>query len=171
MKHSFQKIGAELFECNPFEKIGKDTFAITAQKGEQVNAMTAAWGGLGVMWGKNVVYVVVRDSRYTKEFMDAADGFSMTFFDKQDKNKMTLKYLGTVSGRQEDKIANANLIIDYEDQVPYIDDGNLVFICKKLYEMPMPAEGFIDESLDERWYADKDYHNLYVAEIQTILAR
>lgn len=171
MKHSFQPMDLNFFECNPFEKIGTDTFAITATKDGKVNTMTAAWGGLGVMWGKKVAYIVVRDSRYTKEFLDASDRFSMTFFDKQDKNKMILKYIGTVSGRQEDKIKNANLTIDYENGTPYIDEGNLIFICKNLYRAPMPASDFLDAAIDEKWYSNKDYHNLYIAEIETMLAR
>ena len=88
--HSFQEITSDVMEINPFKVIGQDWFLLTAEKDGKVNTMTAAWGGLGVMWGKNVAYVVVRDSRYTKEFIDGAERFSMTFLDE--KYKSAMKY-------------------------------------------------------------------------------
>lgn len=41
--------------------------------------MTVSWGGVGVLWGKNVVFIFIRDSRYTKEFLDNGDLFSFVF--------------------------------------------------------------------------------------------
>lgn len=167
--HSFQEISSDLMEINPFKAIGQDWFLLTAEKDGKVNTMTASWGGLGVMWGKNVAYVVVRDSRYTKEFMDGAERFSMTFLDEN--YRAAMKYLGAVSGRDEDKIHNARLHVDYDHDVPFIDEGNMVFICKKMFLAPMKPESFIDSTLDEQWYSTKDYHNLYIAEIEHFLAR
>ena len=99
--HQFQPYPANLFETNPFTKIGSDWMLITAGDKEKANTMTASWGGFGVLWGKNVAYIFVRESRYTKEFLDKKDTFSLTFFEG---HKMDLKYLGAVSGRNEDKI-------------------------------------------------------------------
>lgn len=170
MQHSFQPIGAELLEFNPFTKIGKDWMLITAGDENKANTMTASWGGVGVLWGKNVVYIFVRESRYTKEFIDNGDSFSLTFFDKN-FSKSGLKYLGAVSGRDEDKIQNAHMTLDYYDNVPYIDEGNVVFICKKLSETKIEKEQFIDSEIDEKWYKDGNYHTMYVGEITQILAR
>ena len=170
--HAFQSLNLKEVDINPFNLIGTDWFALTAEKDGKVNTMTAGWGGFGVMWGKNVVYVVVRDSRYTKEFMDAADTFSLTFFDTSIKrNQSILKYLGTKSGRDEDKITEANLTVNYCNDTPYIDEGRSVYICKKMFQAPMPAEQFIDTEIDNKWYANNDYHNLYIAEITDFLAR
>ena len=169
-KHVFQPIPLELYEANPFEKIGKEWFAITVKDGEKVNAMTASWGGLGVMWGKNVAFVVVRESRYTHEFLEKADRFSMTFFDMP-HYKSTLNYLGKMSGRIEDKIANARLHVDYDGDTPYIDEGKEIFICRKLCNMPMDAEHYLNAEDLKKWYADKDYHTLYIAEIEKIMCR
>ena len=170
MQHSFQPIDAELLEFNPFTKIGKEWMLITAGDEKKANTMTASWGGVGVLWGKNVVYIFVRESRYTKEFIDNGDAFSLTFFDKN-FSKSGLKYLGAVSGRDEDKIKNANMSLDYYDDVPYIDEGNVVFICKKLSETKIEKEQFIDSDIDEKWYKDGNYHTMYVGEITQILAR
>ncbi len=168
--HCFQPIPADLFELNAFQKIGQDWMLITAEKNGKPNTMTASWGGIGVMWGKNVAYIVVRESRYTKEMIDGSDTFSLSFL-KHDEYKSALKYLGVVSGRDEDKIAGARLHIDYSQTTPYIDEAETVLICKKLCAQPITPEHFTDESIDKLWYKDKDYHTLYIGEITEILAR
>ena len=90
---AFRKISAEEIGKTPFELIGKDWMLVTAQKPDgSVNTMTASWGGLGVMWGKNVAFAVIRPQRYTKEFIDNGERFSLTFFPEQYKKE--LGYLG-----------------------------------------------------------------------------
>ena len=96
--HTFQPLPIDIVEFDPFTKISKDWFAITAGNEQKANTMTASWGGVGELWGKDVVYIFVRESRYTKEFLDKEDGFSCTFFDKS--NHPALKYFGSVSGRE-----------------------------------------------------------------------
>ena len=39
--------------------------------------MTVSWGGTGVLWGKNVVFIFIRESRYTKDFIDNGEFFSL----------------------------------------------------------------------------------------------
>ena len=150
----FKEIDFDYFKLNPFEKIGKEWMAITAKKDDKVNTMTASWGGLGVMWGKNVSFIGIRPERYTKEFVDNSDRFSLCFFDEE--YKKYLSYFGSVSGRDEDKIAN-------------FEEAYMVLICKKLYKQDLVAECFIDNSLNDKWYPNKDYHSLYISEIEKIL--
>lgn len=170
--HTFQPMNIYETDINPFKMIGSDWFALTAKSGEVINTMTAGWGGFGVMWGMNVAYIVVRDSRYTREIMDSADSFSMTFFDMTKKqNRVILKYLGGVSGRDEDKIRNLSLNVNYYDDIPYIDEGNIVYTCRKLSKTPIDVASFIDPYIESSWYSDKDYHYLYIAEITQMLAR
>ncbi len=171
MTHSFQDMSLDFFECNPFYTIGRDWFALTAQKPDgKVNTMTAGWGGFGMMWGKPCSFVVVRDSRYTMEFLDEADRFSMTFFEGK-SGHMMLKYIGSVSGRDEDKIKNARLKVDYYEDVPYLDDGKIIFICRKMFKGPLDPEDFTDIGIDSEFYKDKDYHKLYIAEVERFMAR
>ena len=77
--HTFQPYPIDMLEFNPFQKIGKEWMLITAGNKEKANTMTASWGGVGVLWGKNVVFAFVRDTRYTKEFIDREETFSLTF--------------------------------------------------------------------------------------------
>ena len=168
--HAFQPFPTDLLELNPFTKIGTEWMAVTAGDSEKVNTMTASWGTIGVLCGKNVVSVFIRDSRYTKEFIDKQKTFSLTFFDP--KLKSALKYFGAVSGRNEDKIASAKMNIGYaKDGTPYIDEGNLILICRKLSATKISPDQFIDAGIDDAWYKDKDYHTMYVAEVTEVLAR
>ena len=166
--HTFQPYPIDTIEINPFKLIGKDWGVITVEKDGKVNAMTAGWGGMGVLWGKNVMNIFVRESRYTKEFLDQTDLFSVTFF--EDKYRSSLKYLGAVSGRDEDKIKNARLNVNHDLNVPFIDEGNFVVICKKLMSAPVLPEN-IPEEYKKEWYPDGDYHTVYLGENFDLLAR
>ena len=68
--HTFQKKDKTVLTMNPFDKIGKQWMLITSGDEDKANTMTASWGGVGVLWGSDVVYIFVRQSRYTKEFID-----------------------------------------------------------------------------------------------------
>lgn len=167
--HFFQPLSIDYLEMNPFNKIGKDWMLITAGDEKKCNTMTASWGGFGVMWGKNVVYIFVRESRYTKEFLDAGENFSISFLDE--KHRFELKYLGSVSGRNEDKIAGARLNVNNHEGVPFIDEANTVLICRKLSATRINPDQFVDMGIDASFYKDKDYHTMYIGEITQALAR
>ncbi len=167
--HTFQPMPIDMLEFDPFTMIAQDWMAISAGTPEKANTMTASWGGVGELWGKDVVYIFVRDSRYTKEFLDKEDGFSITFFDK--KEHRTLKYFGSVSGRNEDKMANARMHFNFFNDIPYIDEGNLVFCCKKLAAVPITEDQFVDTEIKPKWYEKGDFHTMYVGEILQVMAR
>lgn len=162
-----KSIKPEELQKNVFSMIGKEWLLVTAEKEGKVNTMTASWGGLGVMWGKNVAFIVLRPQRYTKEFVDAGEGFSLSVLD--DGYRKTLNYLGTVSGRDEDKIAKSGLTVEHEEGIPYFTEANTVLVCRKLYAQPYDPSCFIDKSCDERWYPEKDYHTMYIAEVEKVL--
>ena len=133
-------------------------------KDGKTNAMTASWGGLGVMWGKNVAFVFIRESRYTKEFVDASDKMILSFF-SEDYRKM-LGYMGTVSGRTEDKIEKAGLTLTENNT---FEQAKLTMVCKKLFASEMKAEDFVSNEELDKWYKDGDMHTMYVVEIEDVL--
>lgn len=149
--------------------IGKEWLLITAEKEGKVNTMTASWGGVGIMWGKPVAYIFIRPQRYTKEFVDAADTLSLSVLDEE--YRKTLSYLGTVSGRDEDKIAKSGLTVVYEGQTPYFAEAHTALICRKLFAQPYDPACFIDKSCEEKWYPQKDYHTMYIVEIEDVLVK
>ncbi len=165
----FIEVKPEEFNQSAFKLIGKDWMLITAEHNNNINTMTASWGGFGFMWNKNVVYIVIRPQRYTKPFVDNSDTFSLTFFNEDFKKQ--LSYLGTVSGKNENKIEKSNLTIIHEQSTPYFEEANTVFICKKLYAQDYKPECFIEEGIDKQWYPEKDYHTMYIAEVTKILVK
>ena len=166
---TFKEIQAEDFVYSTFKTIGKDWLLVTAEKDGKANTMTASWGGLGVMWGKNVAYVVIRPQRYTKEFIDVADTLSLTVFD-ENYRKM-LSYCGSVSGRDEDKIAKSGLTVAHENNTPYFNEAKIALLRKKLYAQEFKPECFIDQESKEKWYPGADYHTMYIVEIEKILVQ
>ncbi len=165
----FKEISAAQFEVNPFLKIGKEWMLVTAEKDGKVNTMTASWGGLGIMWGKNVAFIVIRPQRYTKEFIDNSSTFSLSFYDE--KYRKTLGYLGTISGRDEDKVTKSGLTVAHANATPYFEEANTVLVCKKLFAQPYVEGCFLNSDIPDEMYPDKDYHTLYISEITQILIK
>ena len=161
----FEKLELSELQMNPFDEIGQHWLLISAKKEGVVNTMTASWGQVGHLWGKNVATVYIRPQRYTKEFVDQQKCFSLSFFDG---HKKELGVLGSVSGRDANKIKDVDFHITYLEDVPTFEEAHLVFIVEKLYEDTIKPECFLDRSLDTRWYPDKDYHTMYVAKIKSI---
>lgn len=157
---------------NPFTLIGGEWMLVTAgneQKG--CNTMTASWGHLGCLWGNNdpTAVIYLRPSRYTKSFVDAEDRFTLCVMDRSFKKQMA--YLGSVSGRDEDKIAKAGLTPVYADGTTYFAEAKLVLICKKLYHGELKEEGFVYQETIDKNYPLRDYHTMYVGKIEKILVR
>ena len=142
---------------------------ITAEKDGKVNTMTAAWGGLGNMWNKDAAYIFIRPQRYTNEFVDSAETFSLTFFERDYRD--ALSYLGKASGRDENKIEKAGLTTVFCDETPYFDEAKIVLVCKKLYKQMLTPDSFVDKSILDTWYQAEDFHYMYIGEITKIMIK
>ncbi|MEG0367069.1 MAG: flavin reductase family protein [Coprobacillus sp.] len=162
---AFYKIDIKNLEMNPFTSIGKDWMLITAGNQDRVNTMTASWGGVGVLWGENIVHAYIRPQRYTKQFVDNNDCFSLSFFNGYKKE---LGVLGSVSGKDSNKIQDVDFHVTYLDDVPTFEEASVVFIVEKIYEDTIKPECFLDSNLDNKWYPEKDYHTHYIARIKEI---
>lgn len=166
---SFKEISMEALSFNPFTKIGKEWMLITAGDAEKHNTMTASWGGVGVMWGKNVVTAYIRPQRYTKGFVDNNELFTISFYDES--YRKALNICGTKSGRDCDKEKEAGLTPYYVDGTTAFEEANLIFVCRKQYHQEIKPEGFDVKENDEKCYPGKDYHMMYIAEIEKVLIR
>ena len=165
----FKKIKAEDFS-EIFDKIGKQWMLITAGTQESFNTMTASWGHLGSVWGHGgglpTSVVFVRPQRYTKEFVDREQLYTLCFFQGFKKE---LGYLGSHSGRDGDKVAAAGLTPVFGDGYTYFAEASLVLVCRKLYRAPIVEEGFLDKAVVEENYPNRDFHDMYVGEIVKVL--
>lgn len=144
------------------EKIRDEWFLVTSKKGDKVNTLTASWGTVGNLWHKPVFLIFIRPQRYTTEFLQESCEFTVTFFNGY---KEELGYLGTVSGRDEDKISKAGLNIEYLDGHPVFKEGNLAAVCKVLYKEPLKKEAFLDSELCKKMYTKGDFSVVYAGEI------
>ena len=166
---SFTEIQPSALTENFFNTIGKEWMLITAGENEKFNTMTASWGGTGILWNKNVSFSFIRKSRYTLEFVDKSDYFTLSFFGGKMMKELT--FCGRNSGRDVDKIKETGLIPIFEEKAPYFEQAELVLVCKKLYKQTMSSESFIDKTIIDKLYSDNDWHEIFVSEIVKVLKK
>lgn len=158
---------AKDLDQNIFSLLADRWGLLTVADGEGCNPMTVGWGGVGVLWKKPVVTVYVRPQRYTYGLMEREDHFSLSFLPESCKEILTL--CGSRSGRDTDKVKACGLTVGQGQNAPWFEEAELTFICRKLYAQDMEPACFVDKTLDETFYPDRDYHRAYVGEIEKIL--
>lgn len=166
---SFREVKADELNYSPFKMIGRDWLLITAGNEDAANTMTASWGAMGVMWGKNAVTVYIRPQRYTKEFVDGNELFTISVLPASFRD--ALNYCGTVTGKGIDKIREAGLTPYPVDGTTGIQEADVLMVCRKMYHDTIKPECFDEKENDGRWYPDKDYHTMYIAEVVKILKK
>ena len=165
----FTPIDPKTLEQNVFSAIGDQWMLVTAGTRDRCNTMTASWGGMGVLWGKNVATVYLRPQRYTKEFVDAQDCFTLSFFGAEYRKALAL--CGSKSGREVDKVKACGFTVaSARCGAPYFEQASLVLVCRKRFVQPMdPAN--IPQEIQDKWYPQKDFHTMYIGEIVEVLAK
>jgi flavin reductase (DIM6/NTAB) family NADH-FMN oxidoreductase RutF len=171
----FSTVSADDIELNPFRKTGKDWMLLTAGTLASWNTMTASWGGFGFLWRKPAAFAFVRNSRYTRRFMESHSHFTLSFFDSTWKK--ALMTCGTKSGRNTDKAAETGLVpLDLFEaggltgSAVGFEQAQQIFICRKLYSSELAPEDFIDPAIHD-FYPQKNFHRMYAGEIEQILVR
>jgi flavin reductase (DIM6/NTAB) family NADH-FMN oxidoreductase RutF len=165
---NFTTIKPEQLTDNPFKLIGKDWMLITGGTPDRFNTMTASWGGLGVLWERQVAFCFIRPTRYTYEFVESSDNYTLSFLGEEHRKAMT--FIGTHSGRDTDKIRETGLTPVKEGGLIYFNEARLVLACRKLYFQDITPERFLDQTINDM-YPKKDYHRMYVGEIVKCLVR
>lgn len=164
----FQKVDPKELKFNVFSAIGDQWMLITAGTVEHCNTMTASWGGLGILWGKPMAIAYIRPQRYTKQFVDESEYFTLTFFSENWRKQLAL--CGTKSGRDMDKVKECGFTVAAaEGGAPYFEEAELVLVCRKQMMMPM-APAAIPNEVKEKHY-DGDYHDIYWGEIVEVLVK
>ena len=165
----FKKIDPKALDKNVFSAIGDQWMLITAGTASRCNTMTASWGGLGVIWGAPAATCYIRPQRYTKEFVDREEYFTLTFFGEEYRKALSL--CGSRSGRDTNKVKECGFTVrTAECGAPYFEEAELVLVCRKRFVQPMDPDR-IPQELKTKWYPKKDYHILYIGEIIEVLAR
>ena len=169
---NLKEIPIQELTLNPMTLFAKEWMLLTAgNESRGYNTMTVSWGHLGSLWGHGgglpTSVVFVRPQRYTKEFMDREDYYTLTVFPESYKKQ--LGYLGSHSGRDEDKVAKTGLTPVFDENTAWFEEAKLVLVCRKLYAAPLVEEGFLDKAVLEDAYPQRDLHQVYVGEIVKVL--
>ena len=122
-----------------------------------------------VLYNDPTAVIYLRPSRYTKKFVDEEAYFTLCVMDKSFKKQMA--YLGSVSGRDEDKIAKTGLTPVFADHSVYFEEAKLVLVCKKLYQSELQESGFLYQGTIDESYPLRDFHTMYVGKIEKVLVR
>ncbi len=136
---------------------------ITAGNEKSWNTMTASWGAMGELWNKDVCFCFIRPQRYTYEFTEREEFFTLSFFTEE--YRKALAYCGRNSGRDVDKAKETGLTAKATDGSISFEESELVLVCKKLAFQDIKPESFVDPTIDSACYPDKDYHRMYIGEI------
>ena len=142
---------------------------ITAGNKESYNTMTASWGGIGELWNKDVCFIFIRPQRYTYEFTEREEYFTVSFLPEQ--YRKALAFCGRNSGRDCDKAKEAGLTPMAFDESMGFEESEVTVLCKKLYYQDISPEGFVDSKIDSDCYSAKDYHRMYIGEIVRVFIK
>ncbi len=158
-----KKINIKDLKANPVSLFDDKWCLITAGNKDSYNTMTASWGAMGELWNKDVCFVFIRPQRYTYEFTEREELFTLSFFPEE--YRKALAFCGKYSGRDYDKAKETGLTPTEIDGSMTFAESELVIVCKKVAQQDIDPEGFLDESIDPKCYPAKDYHRMYVGEI------
>jgi len=157
------------FQTDIFETYDKQWALLTAGNKDSFNTMTISWGGLGTIWGKPVATVYVRTSRYTHEFMDNNDYFTVSFYPESIK-KSTLGILGSKSGRDMDKMHDSGLTPVAAGESMTFEEAEVTLVCRKLFRQVLdPAN--IPEDIVNAMYKTDAPHDMYIGEVVEIIRK
>jgi len=163
MISDYKKIDPNDFSGNIIQKIGFDWMLITAGNPEKFNTMTASWGGMGFLWNKPVAFIFIRPQRFTYEFAELNEYYTLHFF--EEKYREILNFCGSKSGRDVDKIAKTGLtVFNSQNNNVYFGQSYLQMECRKLYFDDLNPDHFLDEKII-RNYPKNDFHRFYIGEI------
>ncbi len=161
-----KEISVREMQGNFIKMLSEDWALLTAGTIDSFNTMTVSWGGIGELWNKDVGFVFVRPQRYTYEFIEKNDYFSLSFFGGEYKKELGL--CGSKSGRDIDKMAETGFIpIDLGNVIDF-EQAKITVVMKKLAYQDMKPDGFLDDNIMKN-YANNDFHRIYVGEIVKIL--
>ncbi len=163
MTNDLSTLNADIFSL-----FDKDWALLTAGTLEDgYNAMTISWGQLGSLWGvagkaRKIVTVFVKPVRYTFEFMEKSEIFTVSWLPGEFKRDLGI--LGSKSGRDGDKLALTRLVPKAVAGGVGYEQASLTLACRKIYSDKLDRER-IPADVVQAFYLDEEPHHLYIGEI------
>lgn len=147
---------------SPVKLINDDWGLVTAGNESGWNTMTVSWGALGEIWGRDAAFIFIRPQRYTYEFTERQELFTLSFLEPEHRD--ILRICGAKSGRDCDKAALTGLKPIFIDGTVAFEQAQYTIVCRKLSSQLLDPKGFLDSSIEDN-YSAKDYHRMYIGEI------
>ena len=145
---------------------GSRNALLAAGTAERCNTMTIGWFQTGRLWGLPACTVYVRPERYTYQFMEDSDWFTVSVLPAERKEDMAV--CGTKSGRDMDKIKECGLTVRAgENGAPFFEEAELVLVCRKLYAQDMDPACVLpagEEKILPSYGAKGGWHRIYIGE-------
>ena len=149
-----------------FEQFDKGWALLTAGSQDHFNTMTISWGGLGTLWSRPVATVYVKPCRYTYEFMERSEYFTVCFFPEAYKKDLAL--LGSKSGRDGDKLAQTALHAKPLENGIGFDEASLTIVCRKAYFQDLALDRIPADAI-EHYYKTEPAHRMYIGEVVDVI--
>lgn len=168
---AFKEIPVEECGINPFTDL-KSYCIVTAGDVKRCNSLVVTWGMFGVMWRKPVASIFIRQSRFTKTILDSQDHFTLSFLPQELKPAMI--YLGSHSGKNEDKYKNSGLTPADFSGAAGIGEARLVLVCRKLYTHEMGQAFYTDKETYTAWNSGRranNNHSIFMGEIEHVYVK
>ncbi len=147
----------------------KSGVLVLAGDEKQSNALCVTNALVGRMWDKDVILIAVKPLRYTKEFIDINETFSVNFFSPEYQKE--IDYIGSVSGRDANKMSRSSLERNTYRGTPYYSDADTILFCRKLFAEEIKESSFIDKNLLFKHYLFKDFHTFFIAEVFKVFSK
>ena len=154
------------FDTDIFTQFDKKWALLTAGAPDDFNMMTISWGGMGTLWGRPVVTVYVRTGRHTYPYMEKGDTFTVSFYPEEQRKRLAV--LGTMSGREMDKMHDSGLTVAETDGCVTFEEAQTTLVCKKLFSQLLPKER-IPEEIVKECYSDDAEHVMFIGEVTRII--
>jgi len=149
--------------CTALE--GGGALLLAEDRKGRLNAMTIGWAQVGVVWGRPVLTVLVRPSRYTHELLENARYFSVCV-PGAGRWRRELAFCGSKSGREQDKLRACNLPVraGLKPGLRLVEGAALSYECEILSKAALMPRSMA-AGPRARYYKSGDWHTLYFGEI------
>ena len=154
------------FETEVFSQFDKKWALLTAGTKDQFNMMTISWGSLGTLWNKPVATVYVRTSRYTHDFMDDNELFTISFYPEDFKK--ALGVMGSKSGRDMDKMKDSGFTPKEVNGSVTFEEAEVTIVCRKLFRQELSVENMPEDVKNSLYNGDAP-HDMYIGEVVEIV--
>lgn len=158
-----ERVAADKLQLDVFSVFGTNNGLLMVGDTDDARVMTVGWANLGRTWNIPTCIVYVRPERYTYEYMETHEYFSLSVLPMKQHDKVI--YCGIHSGRDTDKIKDCDFSLQYGmGDTPLIDTAEWALVCKKLYVQDLSPQGVTDSRV-LRSYTREGWHRMYIGQV------